>query len=311
MPNSNNFPNKLNSIVDVRPSRTTDKDNTLIRKQSSDGDFIRTNVVFGQTLRDVIEFYVYNDVNEIVAHTNIRPNDTALRLVAFVPEQSAGVGQDNIPDFLQIDLVNVINRLDLPAGRYSVAVNFLRDEVGKEEDGIETKLYISAISPSRTELRIQPIILNGDITQEIREFVDPSVPRLVAQAVVDQAFGISINTSSEYSITLNGFIQELENIDIKQQTPDGLTVTERLQYANLEGSFYNSFNNSLELIRNKVLDLILERPSDLQVQDYELRDIIRQATRETLIEMVSFGLIDPLIQLIDSRGDLVTPTTTE
>jgi len=303
MPNQENFPDSLNIIEDKRPSRVSDTDNTLIQVQSPDGDFIRTNMVFGQTLRDVIEFYVYDSSNEIIAHANIRANDPALRLISFTSGQPVGEGQDNTPDFLQIDLVSILNRLEIPIGRYSIAVNFLRDEVGREADANETKLYITEISPSRTELKIQPVLMNDDLTEEIREFMDPSVPRFVAQAIIDQTFGIALDIESPniQTITLNGFVNFLRS---------NSSVIDRLDYANLEGAFYDRFEESLALIRDRTLDLIAQAPSDLQMQNYELQTLVNRATREILVEMVSAELFDPRIQLINSRGEVVTPNTT-
>ena len=316
MANQDNFPEKLTDLQHVRPSRIADNDLALITAESPEGDSIERNVVFGQTLRDVVEVYVYDELNNIVAQINVRPDDPALRLIAFSPDQQAGVGQDQSPDFLQMDLVDILGRLSLPPGRYSLAINYFRDEAGQQEGGNETKLFITDISPSRTEIRLQPVRPTDEIVGEIREFVEPSVPHLVAQALIDQTFGVSIDPIElTETITLPKFSRELAALDVDAGTTGSLSVASRLDRADLAGDFYADFDISLRLIRDKALDILAKRASDLQVQDRELRQIIEQATEQVLIEMVTVGEIDSRIRLIGSeprvQPDLVTITEQE
>jgi len=312
MPNQDNFPEKLTDLQHVRPSRIADDDLALITAESPEGDQLERNVVFGQTLRDVVEVYVYDELNNIVAQINVRPDDPAMRLIAFAPDQQAGVGQDQSPDLLQMDLVDILGRLSLPPGRYSLAMNYFRDEVGHQEGGNETKMFITDISPSRTEVRLQPVGTTNEIVNEIREFVEPSVPHFVAQALIDQTFGVSIDPIQlTETITLPKFSRELASFDVESQTTGSLSVSSRLDRANLAGDFYADFDISLRLIRDRALDILASRASDLQIQDRELRQIIEQATKQVLIEMVTVGEIDPRLQLIDSGGEAVTSTTTE
>jgi len=311
MPNQHNFPEKLSNLQHVRPSRVSNDDLALIVAQSPEGDPIESNIVFGQTIRDVVEVYVYDELNNIVAQINVRPNDPALRLIAFTPEQQVGVGQDQSPDLLQMDLVSIIGRANLPPGRYSVAVNFFRDEVGRQEGGNETKLFITDISPSRTEVRLQPVRPTEKLVGEIREFSNPSVPHFVAQALIDQTFGVSLDPIERTeTITLPKFSRELARLDTKAGTTGSLSVSSRLDRAGLGGDFYADFDISLRLIRDKALDILAQKASDLQVQNRELRQIIKEATEQVLIEMVTVGEIDPRLQLVDSDGNVVTPTTT-
>jgi len=312
MPNQGNFPKKLTDLQHVRPSRVAGEDLTLISAQTLTGESVEKNVVFGQTLRDVVEVYVYDELNTIVAQINVRPDDPALRLIAFSPEEQAGVGQDQSPDFLQMDLVDILGRLNLPTGRYSLALNYFRDEVGRQEGSNETKLFITDISPSRKEVRLQPVRPTDEMVGEVREFVEPSVPHLVAQALIDQTFGVSLDPIElTETITLPKFSRELARLDVEAGTTGSLSVAARLDRASLDADFYADFDISLKLIRDKALDILASRASDLQIQDRELRQIIEQATEQVLIEMVSVGEIDPRLQLIDSDGNPVTPTTTE
>ena len=190
-------------------------------------------------------------------------------------------------------------------------MNIFSDEVGQESNSTETKLFISDISPSRKELRVQPIRPTQEIISEIREFAEPAVPQFVAQAIIDQTFGVALAPVNESgTITTTKFIDALKVIDVQQQTTKELSVASRLDRSGLSSDFYADFDISLNLIRDKTLDLLDMKADDLQIQDMEMQKLIEQATREVLVEMVTTGEINLKIQLIDSDGEAVTSTTT-
>lgn len=324
MPNQNNFPDTVLEIPNFRPRRVSEQDRILIGDRDATGAPLETEVVFGQTLRDVVEIYIFDELGDIIGHTNIRPDDPALRLIAFTADQQVGVGQDETPDVLQIDLVNVLKRLGpinpetgepegLPPGRYDISMNIFRDEVGQEAGGIDRKLFISDISPSRTEVRLRPAFSNEQIVDEINEFIEPSVPRFVAQAIVDQTFGISIQETAVpgvESINLNLFETELAELDAQADRTGELTTANRLQRSGLGRSFYTAFDASLSRIRDRVLDELARDVKDLQIQDQELQQFIRRGVALALIEMVSAGEIDARIQVLNRDGVPITPTST-
>lgn len=324
MPNQNNFPDAVLEIPNFRPRRVSEQDRVLIGDRDATGAPLEREVVFGQTLRDVVEIYIFDELGDIVGHTNIRPDDPALRLIAFTANQQVGVGQDETPDVLQIDLVNVLKRLGpinpetdepegLPPGRYDISMNIFRDEVGQEAGGIDRKLFISDISPSRTEVRLRPAFSNEQIVDEINEFIEPSVPRFVAQAIVDQTFGISIQETAVpgvESINLNLFETEIAELDAQADRTGELTTANRLQRSGLGPSFYTAFDASLSRIRDRVLDELARDVKDLQIQDQELQQFIRRGVALALIEMVSAGEIDSRIQVLNRDGVPITPTST-
>lgn len=324
MSNQNNFPDTVLEVPNFRPRRVSEQDRILIGDRDATGAPLETEVVFGQTLRDVVEIYIFDELGDIVGHTNIRPDDPALRLIAFTADQQVGVGQDETPDVLQIDLVNVLKRLGpinpetdepegLPPGRYDITMNIFRDEVGQEAGGIDRKLFISDISPSRTEVRLRPAFSNEQIVDEINEFIEPSVPRFVAQAIVDQTFGISIQETAVpgvESINLNLFETEIAELDAQADRTGELTTANRLQRSGLGPSFYTAFDASLSRIRDRVLDELARDVKDLQIQDQELQQFIRRGVALALIEMVSAGEIDSRIQVLNRDGVPITPTST-
>jgi hypothetical protein len=192
-------------------------------------------------------------------------------------------------------------------------MNIFRDEVGQEAGGIDRKLFISDISPSRTEVRLRPAFSNEQIVDEINEFIEPSVPRFVAQAIVDQTFGISIQETAVpgvESINLNLFETELAELDEQANRTGELTTANRLQRSGLGRSFYTAFDASLSRIRDRVLDELARDVKDLQIQDQELQQFIRRGVSLALIEMVSSGEIDARIQVLNRDGVPITPTST-
>lgn len=315
MPNQSNFPDKLTNIQDQRPSRIAQKDLQLIQKTNADGVLNEKEIVFGQTLKDVAELYVYDELSNVVAHVNIRPNDPAIRLLTFTPQQAdIGVGEDSTPDNVQIDLVSVLNRLDLAAGRYSVSINFFRDEVGQEfvDDTAApadrqrgSRLYIADISPSRTELRLGAVKTTDATLNEIREFVDPSVPRFIAQGLVDQTFGTALDVQQGEYITVSDVESQADVHDAQAGTTGSLSINSRVDRAKLTAAFISFVQASLPHIRDRVLDSLAARIGDLEIQSNEVQQLVADGTRTALLEMVRAGQLDARFQLVDSIGNPV------
>ncbi len=327
MAHERNFPDGILDVPNFRPRRVSEQDRILIRDQDASGASVEREVVFGQTNRDVVELYIVDELGDNIAHTNLRPDDPALRLVAFTADQEVGVGQDQTPDVLQIDLVNVLKRFGpinpdtgepegLPPGRYSIAVNIFRDEVGQEAGDTSRKLFISDISPSRTELRLTPAFSNQTIVGEIQEFVEASVPRFVAQAIIDQAFGISLDpfiddvAFSVENIDFVRFEAEIARLDAARGRTDEFTTENRLNRSGLETQYFSTYNLAIPLSRNKILEELAQQINDLQVQDHELQKFIRDGVARALIDLVNTGGVDPRLQLINRDGAPITATST-
>lgn len=325
MPNQKNFPDEIKEAPNFRPRRVSQEDRVLIQDHLG-GRRVEKEVVFGQTNRDVIEIFVFDELNNIVGHVNLRPDDKALRLIAFTPNQQVGVGQDQTPDVLQIDLVNVLLGLGpknekgepegLPPGRYSIAVNIFRNEVGQEAGGVDNRLYISEISPSRRELRLRPAFSGDKLVAEINEFIEPSVPRFVAQAIIDQAFGISLDILldeagiSVESIGFNKFEEEIASLDSGNFREGEFTTANRLRRSGLGSGFFAAFSLVIPQIRNKILDALAIDVKDLQIQDVELQKFIRDGIGRALIELINSGAMDPRLQILNREGVPITLTST-
>lgn len=359
MPNQDNYPDQLPEIPNQnvpdasgpRVFRISEFDLNIIQKEDEEGDPKESAPVFGIDYSHVVEVYVYDELNNIVGHLNIRPGDTlntdqaALLLVGLKPSQQSGIGigQDNLADVLRVNLSAVFSRLELPEGRYFITLNFFDDEIGKEykddslavdievnPDELELdspdeykeakrknqgpRLYIADISPSRKELKLRPTRPTDEMMREIREFVEPSVPKFVAQALIDQLFG----ATTPFSSTLVPIEEGIENEEFNQFT-DGKggfleviswtkfleavneingTTLARVDRANLEGILFSIFTRSRDKIRDKALDE-LANYEDRRIQNNELQgQIIREGVREAMLEMIDDGEIDRRFDII-------------
>ena len=307
MPNQQNFPDRLIDVPNYRPRRVSEQDTELIGKYDEDYEKIEElNVVFGQTNRDHVEVFVYDELNDIVGKETVFADDEALRLIAFHPDQQVGVGQDSTPDVLQINLAEVLLRMELPPGRYSITVNVFRNEIGEGEEGNNRRLFIKDISPSRTELRLLPVERTALINHEINEFIDPSVPHYIAQAYVDVAFGLTENvleTAVTAEEVMDDISQREENIE-----PE-LTTKARLERVDLYDGFVAAVLAAFPPMRDAVLnelDKATQRATDagedididLYIQSDEMQAFIKKGVTKALKAIEDAGGFDAHIKLV-------------
>jgi hypothetical protein len=268
MANQLNFPDPITSTVDQRPNRVARIDLNLMRKRNR-------QVLFGTTVNDKVELWIYQPTGELAAHTNLGPSDEALSL-------STVVDNSETVELLNIDLKDVGNRLDLEPGRYVMVANFFRDEVGSEEG---YKLYISEISDDRMELRLEPVTFSDQARKDIYEFIAPSVPRTYANALISEIFGQAINQPENETINENNVGQ-------------ALGVVDRFNYSGTYEIYRNLLITVRERTYRKALDLMAADVFNYYVQSLEIRKYISDALDSVLSAMVAAGEIDPQFELI-------------
>ena len=277
MANQENYQEPLPTTNRARPSRLTDKDNALV----SNGN---KPAIFGETVNDVVEIYLYDDSGNVVTHLNLRPTAKEVTLTKRVSELASN-------DFLNLDLASAFQSASVLPGRYSMTVNFFRDEVGSEDT---YKMYIADISPSRTELRLVPTDVTAPILKDIYEFTDPSISPSYAQALTDQIFGKSLNFTDAETITLTDIEAQLNFLDSGSLNS---TIT-RLNLSNTSQAFYSLITTVTENVRNRVLDIIEENSSDREIQNAEYQAYLAQAINDVLTDMQNKGQIDPHFKLV-------------
>jgi len=332
MPRRENYGQRLTKTWGFRPRRIDNRDWDLIALRDDNGNPIFEDVTFGTSERDILEIWIYDDANQIVAHTNLHPSDEALRLTRYQQaptDAGVGVGQDETPDMIEIDWPLVISRLNLPEGRFFATINFFRDEVGSETrinnpDKPGNKLFISDISPSRTELRLEPAQQNNQLARQIREFAQPSVPPFVAQALTDQLFAHASVTSSfvdgeptnidpAKSITQTFSVDAKNtNRSVADRVSDGSrrfdsTINEKIERAGLRSDWLSFLSDARLTIRNKIINKLQEKLNrgDTFIREREFQRLVNQSIDEALKELQSTIESDPIsgrISLVN-QGD--------
>lgn len=320
MPKQDNYGQRIAKTWGFRPRRIDDRDWDLIAVRDENGNPLWEDVTFGTSKDDVAEIWIYDDINQIVAHTNLHPSDEAIRLTRYqqAPTDSGvGVGNDETPDMIEIHWPKVMTRLELPEGRYFATINFFRNEVGSETNRNDPnvpgdKLFIGAISPSRTELRLEPVQQNDRLARQIREFAQPSVPPHVAQALTDQLFahasvtasfapdGTALATDPVRTITQN-FSRNARHTakSVADRVSDASRDYEgdtnrRIVNSGLK-SLWNMFLNDARLeIRNKIINKLQDKlnKGDNYIRENEFQKLINEAIDETLKQLAQSELND-------------------
>lgn len=138
-------------------------DTTAQLLNSKDLNIFKTSISnvtdFGMSKNDVIEFRVYDISNNLL-------EQTGGKTVNYIHK-------DNLPKYLkssidtktqekifEIDVEKLVKEAGYGNGEFRVIFNFLKNYVGNEN--IKQKVWIHEVSPSRTEIRIQPLITNDE-----------------------------------------------------------------------------------------------------------------------------------------------------
>lgn len=273
MANQLNYQEPVTSLINVRPYRPTTRDHT----SSIAGE---TSYIFGSHPRDNIELWVYNSIGQVVTTTRISPTDARINLTTVQSNQGSN-------EFLNVNLEQVLTDLNLLPGRYSVVMNFFRDEVGS----LNSKtLTIEEISLSRTEIRMSLKNASSANIAELYEFTTPSVPRLKAQALLDQLFSREVDSDKQTELRPDIIRSVIE------QKMNGTQL--RLDNSGATNNLDILIETVKDRIYIKALELIGEDTFNFQIQEVEFLNYIEQAIDFTLFNLDQLGSIDPRIELI-------------
>ena len=291
MPNQVNYPDTIPvPYINYRPERLSEEDRNLVQNRID-------QIVFGTSPRDHVELWVYDSNGGIAGHTNVPITDASMSLSTVVSDTGAY-------ELLNIDMGAAIRTMVVESGRYGFTANFFRDEVGSEyiddtkpSDGYGKRLYIADISDDRTELRLSPKDVSDALLTEIYEWVMPSVPRLYAQALIDQTFGRSLPTGDELEVPLdqrltsNKVMVELDSI--MNIDP---SVHERVLNSNSQLEYDAMMADMISLIGLRSIELMNDAQSpatDVNIQQAQLYSFIEQATIDIINQYKTMKLIDP------------------
>lgn len=268
MPNQLNFPDQLpDKLVLERPSRLASVDTKRFQTGIK-------QVVFGITERDVVEIWVYFPDGRIAGHITLPVHDPAIKLATAMDNTGAY-------EFLNIDFGDVVRRLGIEQGRYGLVVNIFRNEVGSE---FREKLTVETISEDRTELRLVAARPTDNLMREIYEFTVPSVPKIIAQGLIDQTFGGSLDALPEEQLDS---VKVLADVDI---FINGTSA--RIDYADAEVAYDTMTNTVLERVYPLILNKMAADVQNLNIQEADLEKYMSQAVQEVVRDMRDRGEID-------------------
>lgn len=276
MPNSQNFPDGISTNVQGRPTRTIERDTKLFFLDNK-------QVIFGDTLKDIVEVYVYDTDDNIIAHLNYDANSPALSLTKLV-------SVDNTQSYLDVNLPTLVTELGITPGRYTMVMNFFKNEVGSEEG---EKLYIDEISRSRTEVRLRPFSESLAVRREMDEFLMPSVPKLYAQALINEIFGQSLDAGAAEQITANMIFEKLDLI-----APSSEPISTRIQRSGLSIKFISMIANLVHQANKFAIDYLAGPESDDKIQRIQLLNIFRYAIGLAIANAQTAGAIDVRFQVV-------------
>lgn len=267
MPNQLNFPDPISSFDNIRPSRLASIETNLFQVGIK-------QVIFGTNVNDRVEVWIYNSDGTIDGHITLNATDTALALNTVVDNTGAY-------EFLNLDMGDLIRKMGIEQGRYAFVANFFRDEVGSENG---YKLYIETISDDRTELRLFPVQVDNPTLRDIYEWVVPSVPKLEAQALIDQTFGKSLNFSVNETLNSSNITDAL--VALIQDTLD------RILHANAIEQYNNTLILILERTYTNLLENMAKDVNNLNVQEADLEFYLTKALSDTIRQLRDQNLID-------------------
>ena len=256
-----------------------------IAESENDTDIIlgRQPGEFGFDVDDNIEMHFYDSVNRLVGSVII-PVATGI-----ISARTIILSDGSKDEKVVIDMTRVQKELGLliPPGTYNVILNLFSDEIGTYTN---PKMIVEEVSPSRTELRLG---FNTTFTnteqQELFEFVQPSVPRVLAAGLVGGTVGIGegdIITQTETGmVQVQEFINKVTDIlltdnpellsdlvNVEPDAPDNLNLTIEFMSA----AIYDEFVMLLETTRgNKQFD---------RLQESELMTLIEKAVDNAFVK---------------------------
>jgi hypothetical protein len=178
MPNQKNY-------VELIPSKPQSIAMSRIAESEVDTDILQARIPagFGFDYTDNIELHFYDSQNVLV-------NSTIIPIaMGIVTARSISLPDGSVEEKVLVDMARAQTELGLflSPGTYTVTINLFSDEIGSYGN---KKLTIEEISQSRTEIRLGFNVQYTDTeSSELFEFVEPSLPRVVAAGTIGSIVG--------------------------------------------------------------------------------------------------------------------------
>lgn len=277
MANQLNFGNPIQTLIGERMYRPfiSDQENCIKGEKTN---------IFGTNPNDNIEVWFYRPDGSLAGNIRLSPEHPSITLSTVLDSEGAF-------EFANLDLEKVVDEAKLEPGRYVMAVYFLRDEVGSLNG---YRLNITEISPSRTEIVLTPEVVNEVVSHDINEFVHPTVPRIMAKALVDQIFAKNLDMTNQSSIAESVNILNVSNTmnNIQAGTMDRINRSNSL-------NLYQSLFETVKLrTYEKAIEYMKDDYNNLNVQRDEIKKYISDALNVVLYEIKSRNELDSKFELL-------------
>lgn len=261
------------------PLKPQSKAMSRIADSELDTDILQARVSagFGFDYTDNIELHFYDSQNNLV-NTTIIPVASGMVSVRSISLPDGGIEEKVI-----IDMARVQTELGLflMPGTYTVTINLFSDEIGSYGN---KKLTIEEISPSRTELRLGFNVRYTDTeSSELFEFIEPSLPRVVAAGTVGSIVGHNeaelITQENEPPQTQTQMFITDVNVELESLVP-----TIQSELTTIESALPSELNNTIAIAGEyvyeefvKLLETTLMSKTFDRLQKNELDILIEQA----------------------------------
>jgi hypothetical protein len=198
---------------------------------------------FGMSSNDVIEFRVYDISNNLLQQTggiNVRYIHKDV-LPKYLLKTTDTITQELI---YNIDVEKLIYEAGYGNGQFKVSFNFLKNYLGNEDP--KQKVWIHEVSPSRTEIRVMPLLgndfkLNQHITHRYNSFLDKSNELREVINIIENTIDSFENNIS--NLIDNYFVSKHGQIWLDKITSD--YKFNNLTYTAFKQKIYSDFRNLL------------------------------------------------------------------
>ena len=225
---------------------------------------------FGMSKNDVIEFRLYDLSNNLLQQTN----GVTVKYIH----------KDELPNYLKsdidantqeliytIDVEKLINNAGYGNGEFNVVLNFVKNYIGLDDK--KQRVWIHEVSPSRTEIRIQPLITtdlvqNDKINSRYNSFMDNALElRENVTNIKNQIDSIQLQISDlidSYLIKQHGdnWLNVVKR-DFKFGNDSQYKVFKEKIFTDFKSSLYNQFNGNEYRLGNPAFGKKSTSPLDL------------------------------------------------
>lgn len=287
------------NYVQIIPPKPQSFSVSRIAESETDTDILtgRIPAEFGFDAADNLELHFYDNQNNLVNSTII-PISTGI-----ISSRTIILPDNQKEEKLVVDMTRVQKELGLflVPGTYTLVINLFSDEIGSYGD---KKLTITDVSDSRTELRLAFNVGYSNMEdQELYEFSEPSVPRVLAAGVVGSVIGIT-GDNLITGPTDTGIQSQQFTADVNTALTN-LVPTIQSQLTNIDAGLPTQLNDTITIAGAAAYDAfveLLEITKDTKIfnrlQTGDLDVLIDEAVKKAFTEHNLGLLVNGKIQLV-------------